>query len=143
VSYGGPIVVRTVVIQLILFLLPFLGYAIYRLLITDAEADGRKTWPINALFAAGVVFALTGWTVRAVTGPSDPQVCYDPPQVVDGEVIPARSYPCDRDLSTVGIQAGDPPLGAEGVSDPAAPSVTPQEVDGAAERNRLDEPGDG
>lgn len=136
--------VRTVVIQLILFLLPFLGYAIYRLLVTDAEADGRKTWPINVLFASGVVLALSGWTVMALTGPSDPNMCYEPPRTENGEIIPARSYPCERDLSTVGIQAGDPPdEGAQGVSDPAAPRVTPQEVEGAAERNRLDPPGDG
>ncbi|MEO0467111.1 MAG: hypothetical protein AAF216_11265 [Pseudomonadota bacterium] len=134
--------VRTVIVQLILFLLPFLGYAIYRLLLSDAEADGRKTWPINALFGAGVVLALTGWTVKALTGPGDSELCYDPPRIVDGEVIPARSYPCDRDLSSVGIQTGNPPEGAEGVSDPESLALTPQEVDGAAERNRL-EPGDG
>ena len=136
--------VRTVVIQLILFLLPFLAYAIYRLLLTDAEEDGRKTWPINALFGAGAVLAVTGWVAMALNSPSNPELCYEPPRTENGVVIPARSYPCERDLSTVGIQAGSPPEGAEGVSDPESPALTPQEVEGAAERNRLDDPpGDG
>ncbi len=110
---------RTVVIQLILFLLPFLAYAIYRLLVTDAEADGRKTWPINLLFGAGALLTLAGWAFMASQETKERDLCIEPPRYENGVLIPQRTVPCERDLTHVGAPKTETPgNAAEGVSDP-------------------------
>lgn len=98
---------RTIVIQLILFLLPFLGYAFYRMLLSDAQAEGRKTWPISALFGAGAALAIAGFVILALNEERSPNMCYEPARMEDGELIPARSFPCERDLTTVGAPSVD------------------------------------
>lgn len=98
---------RTIVIQLTLFLLPFLGYAFYRLLLSDAEADGRKTWPISLLFGLGAALMLGGFAYLALTEERSPNMCHEPARYENGEIIPARSFPCERDLTNVGAPAGD------------------------------------
>lgn len=135
--------VRTVVVQLILFLLPFLAYAIYRLLVSDAEQEGRKTWPITILFAAGAVLFLAGWVAMWLSDDKDPNMCFEPgyerPRFVDGEIVPARQIPCERDLRDVGAPASETPSlpPAEGASNPVGPVpgpadpqiVTPEDED--------------
>ena len=117
---------RTIVIQLVLFLLPFLGYAFYRLLLSDAQADGRKTWPIRVLFGAGAALAVTGFVYLALTEERSPNMCHEPARYEDGELIPARSFPCERDLTTVGAPAGDTSGPAESASeDEPEPAQTP------------------
>lgn len=98
---------RTIVIQLVLFLLPFLGYAFYRLLLSDAQSEGRKTWPISMLFGAGAALALAGFIYLALSEERSPNMCHEPARYEDGELIPARSFPCERDMTTVGAPAGD------------------------------------
>ena len=104
---------RTVVIQLILFLLPFLAYAIYRLLVTDAEADGRKTWPINLLFGAGALLTLAGWAFMASQETKERNLCIEPPRYENGVLIPQRTVPCERDLTRVGAPKTDTPGNAD------------------------------
>lgn len=98
---------RTIVIQLILFLLPFLGYAFYRMLLSDAQAEGRKTWPISALFGAGAVLAISGFVFLALNEERMPDMCHQPARYENGELIPARSVPCERDMTKVGAPARD------------------------------------
>lgn len=100
---------RTVVIQLILFLLPFLAYAVYRLLVTDAEAEGRKTWPINLLFGVGFVLALAGWAFMASQETKERNLCVEPPRYENGVLIPQRMVPCERDLTRVGAPTTETP----------------------------------
>lgn len=141
------VLVRTVAIQLVLFLLPFVAYAIYRLLVTDAQSEGRKTWPINALFAIGAVLALSGWTYLALNNGDSRGSCVEPARVEDGVIIPAKTVPCERDLRGVGRPNTDSPgRAAQGVSDPEGPRLTPREI--VPDRDRPEdepasEPGDG
>ncbi|MCI4644700.1 MAG: hypothetical protein MRY64_07960 [Hyphomonadaceae bacterium] len=100
---------RTVVIQLILFLLPFLAYAIYRLLITDAEADGRPAWPIRVLFGVGAALTLAGWAFKASQETKERDLCIEPPRYEDGVLIPQRTVPCERDLTRVGAPVTETP----------------------------------
>lgn len=105
--------VRTVVVQLILFLLPFLAYAIYRLLVTDAEQEGRKTWPISILFGAGAFLFVVGWAAMWFNDEKDPNLCFEPgferDRFIDGELVPARQIPCERDFRNVGAPTTDAP----------------------------------
>ncbi|MEM1104967.1 MAG: hypothetical protein AAGH87_01145 [Pseudomonadota bacterium] len=98
---------RTLVIQLTLFLLPFLGYAFYRLLLSDAQTDGRKTWPIRVLFASGAALMAAGFAYLALSEERSPNLCHEPARYVDGVLVQARSVPCERDLTNVGAPAGD------------------------------------
>lgn len=115
--------VRTVFIQLVLFLLPFTAYAIYRLIVSDAQADGRKTWPISILFGLGLALALAGWVVTiALQDKAPANMCWEPARNENGVIIPKRQVPCERDLSRVGIPASRDPGGeAQGASDPVPP----------------------
>ncbi len=122
---------RQIVISLVLFALPFILYAIYRLLVTDAEVDGRKTWPIKLLFGSGVVLALVGYSVMlaiALTTERDRNVCYEAARFEDGVLIPARQVPCTRDFTGVGMPASDDPGGtAQGVTRPGAQPASDEE----------------
>ena len=117
---------RQIVISLVLFTLPFILYGIYRLLVTDAEVDGRKTWPINLLFGSGVVLAIAGYGVMlsiALTTERERDVCYEPARFEDGVLIPAKTVPCEKDLTGVGMPAREDPGGkAQGVSRPPEPA---------------------
>lgn len=117
---------RTVVIQLILFVLPFLAYAIYRLLVTDAEADGRKTWPINLLFGAGALLTLAGWAFMASRETKERDLCIEPPRYEDGVLIPQRTVPCERDLTRVGAPKTDTPGNADELGVDEHPGGVPE-----------------
>lgn len=125
---------RTLIIQLTLFLLPFLAYAIYRLLVSDAQAEGRKTWPITTLFTTGAVLAVAGWTWMATREVKDPNVCYEAARFEDGEIIPGRTVPCPRDLRDVGQPTTDSPgrpaRGTDEIVSDDAVSETPDDPPG-------------
>ncbi len=103
---------RQTIISILLFVLPFILYGIYRLLVSDAKHDGRKTWPINVLFGSGVALALLGYGVmltHALTSERDRDVCYEAARFENGVLIPAREVPCTKDLSNVGKPADEIP----------------------------------
>lgn len=121
--------VRTVIIQLVLFILPFLAYAIYRLIVSDAQAEGRKTWPITILFSLGLVLTFGGWIATILLQDKTPRnVCWEPARNENGVIIPARQVPCERDLSRVGAPARRDPAGPlPGEEDPQL--LAPEEGD--------------
>lgn len=131
---------RQFVISFVLFTLPFILYGIYRLLVTDAEVRGRKTWPLNLLFGSGIALAFVGYgvmLVMALTTERDRNTCYEPARFEDGVLIPARTVPCEKDLTGVGMPAREDPGGqASGVS--GTPEPAPGATDGEDTEN---EPG--
>lgn len=115
--------------QIILLLAPFALYAFYRFAIERAETEGRRPWPIRALFSAGVALSLAGYLYLVIRD-ADREVeeCFRPAQFVDGVLVPGEKYPCEKDLSITGRPADtDPGSVAEGVGDPVPP--------GPADRN--------
>lgn len=100
-----------VALQVAVFLLPFIMYAIYRLLITDAQADGRKVWPINTLFGVGAAMTIGLWVFLAAREPKDRDLCYEPARVENGVLVPGRQVPCDqsREIINVGAPTTDQP----------------------------------
>ncbi|CAI8367809.1 MAG: hypothetical protein CME93_06355 [Hyphomonadaceae bacterium] len=102
--------------QLFFFLLPFIGYGLYRLAISNAAEEGRQAWPTKTLFGAGLILALISWFAFIVLDNVDRGYCYSKSQLVDGELIAGQRYVCDSDLSRVGVPGTDDPGGvAEGV----------------------------
>lgn len=108
---------RTILIELIFFATPFIIFGVYRLMVRDAEEHGRKSWPISVLFMAGFVFAMVGWFGLVMTQDRSENKCYEKAQVVDGKLVPGRTYACDKDLEGIGTPASSDPGGDED-SDP-------------------------
>lgn len=108
-----------ILIQLFFFILPFLAFGFYRLLVADAEADGRKAWPVHMLFGVGAALAAAVWGLFILTEDRDREVCIIPARFEDGVLIPQQTIPCEQDVTGTGIPLSDDPGGeAHGVSDP-------------------------
>ncbi|MEM0985855.1 MAG: hypothetical protein AAGJ32_06380 [Pseudomonadota bacterium] len=104
-----------VALQVAVFLLPFIMYGVYRLVLADAEADGRKIWPINTLFGTGAALTIGLWVALAVQEPKERSLCNEPAQVVDGVLIPGRQVPCPDGRETINV-------GAPMTNEPGAPA---------------------
>jgi len=94
-----------VALQLAVFLLPFIMYGVYRLLISDAQADGRKTWPINSLFGAGAALTLGLWVYLASREDKDRDNCYQPAGMENGVLVPGKQIPCPEGRSVIDVGA--------------------------------------
>lgn len=90
-----------ILLQMVLFFLPFIMFGIYRIAITEAEQEGRKPWPIRALFGSGLGLALGSWLVLIVLDRVGDEPCYKPSEIVDGEIVPAQKIECDAAPVTV------------------------------------------
>lgn len=113
-----------------IFLTPFILYGVYRLLVRDAQAEGRKTWPINTLFAIGAVLAIGLYIFLALREDKDRDLCYEPARFEDGHLVPAQTVPCERarDLTRLGEPTSDSPgSAADGVGNPDGAVVDPPE----------------
>lgn len=119
-----------IIVQLILFLLPFILFGVYRLALTEAAEEGRKPWPIRVLFGVGLVFAIGSWLILIILDRGGREECYRPSQIVDGEVIPVERYACEKDLGSIGLPMTEDPGGeAEGVGERQNFDGTPIEID--------------
>ena len=85
-----------ILFQLVLFLLPFILFGVYRLAIAEAEQEGRKPWPIRLLFGVGLGLAVGSWLIFIFLDRGGREECYRPTQIVDGVVIPGERYPCEK-----------------------------------------------
>ncbi|MEL7127991.1 MAG: hypothetical protein AAGK23_00450 [Pseudomonadota bacterium] len=100
-----------ILLELLIFLSPFAVFGLYRMAITDAEAEGRKAWPINALFVIGFVLALALWIFFILREDRDRGVCQTQPgfDPVTRELIPVREFPCDANVEDIGIPRSEDP----------------------------------
>ena len=114
---------RNILIELVLFSLPFIVFGIYRLAVQDAETDGRKAWPIHILFGIGAVLAIGGILVFMALQDRERGWCYTEKQFVDGKVVEPTRYRCDQEIENIGIPASEDPGGkASGVGRKPAPA---------------------
>jgi hypothetical protein len=109
-----------VLFQLVFFLLPFILFGLYRLAIAEAEQEGRKPWPIRVLFGIGLVLAVGSWLVFIFLDRGGGDQCYRASYIDQetGEFVEGSYYPCDRDVSGIGIPRSEDPGGqAEGIGE--------------------------
>lgn len=101
---------RLVLFEISMLLLPFVLFGIYRIAVRDAQVEGRKAWPINLLFGAGVILAVLAWLFLILRDDRETNICTGPSSFdsVTGEVVPGQEYQCD-----LGLQPRGEPLGAE------------------------------
>ncbi|ABI76619.1 hypothetical protein HNE_0345 [Hyphomonas neptunium ATCC 15444] len=88
------------------FSLPFLVFGIYLLATRSAEDAGKRRWPIQMLFIIGLVLATLAWFLLILLEPRERNMCVEPARYENGQLIPARKYPCERHPEDVGIQRG-------------------------------------
>ena len=80
--------------------------------------DGRRKWPIQALFLTGLALTTAVWFFKIFTENNERNLCIEPPRSENGKIIPARTYECERDAN-FGAPTTDNPGGiASGVNAP-------------------------
>ncbi|MEM9667489.1 MAG: hypothetical protein AAF950_01075 [Pseudomonadota bacterium] len=95
---------RILAIELAIFLSPFAAYWLYQMALRDAAAEGRKAWPIRALFGTGLALAVLAWLFLILREDRDRNICREPSRF-DSEtqqLIPGREYECDADIESIG-----------------------------------------
>ena len=119
--------IRTVLIELFFFSLPFLMFGVYRLLVRDAEAQGKKAWPISILFIAGLSLAIVAWLFMIFKQDRIDDRCNSRAVLVDGQIVREEISGCDKNLEEVGAARSSDPGGSasdadgENETDPADP----------------------
>ncbi len=103
-------------IELFIFSLPFLVFGLYLLATRSAVDAGQRKWPIQMLFLVGIGLATLAWFVMIALEPRNRGMCIEPARVENGQVVPARSYPCEHRPQDVGIPR---PREAPPADDPA------------------------
>lgn len=100
-----------ILMELAIFLSPFAMFGLYRLAIRDAEVEGRKAWPINALFGIGFVLAVLLWLYFILREDRDRNMCSEAARFDSEtrELIPGREYECDSDVETLGRRIVEEP----------------------------------
>lgn len=90
-------------LQAFIFLLPFIVFGLYLLATRSAEEAGKRKWPIQILFISGLALTTIAWFVLILLEPRERDMCVEPARFEDGQLIPARTYPCERRPEDVGV----------------------------------------
>ncbi len=107
-------------LQALVFLLPFIVFGLYLLATRSAEEAGKRKWPIQVLFIIGLALTTIVWFALILLEPQNRDVCVEPARYENGVLIPQRTYTCVRNTEDVGLQRGrvTPPPGAAPADDP-------------------------
>ncbi len=82
---------RVILTQLVLFLLPFIGYAVWLWLNNKAHASKRwRDGPMGWLALTGIAFAMIGLGVMASFKQAPEGAEYRPAHMKDGVFVPGR-----------------------------------------------------
>lgn len=101
-----------ILFEVFLLILPFIAFGAYRFAIRDAEIEGRKAWPIKALFVTGLVLAVGFWfflILRADRTNDCNRPAYRDAET--GKLVPAQSYDCDIAFDDLGVPKSEDPGG--------------------------------
>jgi len=84
---------QRILIELLLFLIPFGVFLIYRAASRDMRV--RDRWPIQRLIIIGAIIAVLGLIIPPLLEPRETDKCFDPVRyTADGQVQPPREIPC-------------------------------------------------
>lgn len=88
--------IRGVLFELFLFLLPFLVYGVYwRLATGTGGARDKISYPAVALSAAGLALAVGGLLWWTISGANPSGSVYVPPHLENGEIVPGQFEPSE------------------------------------------------
>jgi Family of unknown function (DUF6111) len=83
---------RVIALELLLFALPFIGYAFY-LYFSRLDPTKREAWensPIYWLAIGGLLLMIAGFVVTATFSGAPPDATYTPAQMRDGKIEPGH-----------------------------------------------------
>jgi len=109
---------QRILVELLLFLIPFAVFLVYRAASRDMKIKDR--WPLTRLVIVGAVIAVLGLIIPPLLEPRETNTCntavrYDE----QGRVIPSHELPCDEVKLPGSDDPPAPPLQA-----PVAPRDT-------------------
>ncbi|MBI1359429.1 MAG: hypothetical protein GC155_04000 [Alphaproteobacteria bacterium] len=113
---------RRILVELVLFLLPFAVFYVYRAASRDLSV--RDRWPLTALIIAGAVFAIAALVAGPLLAPSQKGKCYLAARYENGVTIPAKEVDCKAPDATAAPDKPAPP--------PTPPPVAPRDLPSAA-----------
>jgi hypothetical protein len=86
--------IRRLLLDIVLFLLPFFLYGIYWRALGRAASEGKPhVHPWTILTVAGLVLVILSFIWWRFSSGDSPEGIYTPPHVVDGEVVPGQFVP--------------------------------------------------
>lgn len=83
-----------ILVELALFLLPFLVFLAYRAASQDMKI--RDRWPLTTLVLIGAGLAAAALVITPLLTPSDDGKCYEAARYENGVTIPARMVDCEE-----------------------------------------------
>jgi Family of unknown function (DUF6111) len=84
---------QRILIELLLFLIPFAVFLVYRAASRDLKIKDR--WPLTRLVIAGGAIALLGLIIPPLLEPRESETCYSAVMYdAEGRVIPPHKIPC-------------------------------------------------
>ena len=86
--------IRRILMDIILFLLPFFLYSIYwRVVLRSGKARENAVYPWVFLTASGLGLVILSFLWWAATGGGPTEGVYIPPHLEDGEMVPGQFQP--------------------------------------------------
>jgi hypothetical protein len=84
---------QRILVELLLFLIPFAVFLVYRAASRDLKIKDR--WPLTRLVIIGAVIAVLGLIMPPLLEPKESNTC-NSPILLDGEgrVVPSHEIPC-------------------------------------------------
>ena len=86
--------IRRLILEFVLFALPFAIFFLYRAASRDLSV--RDRWPLTILVAVGGALALGALVIEPLLARPDDKKCYVAPRYENGVSIPGRSVDCDE-----------------------------------------------
>jgi hypothetical protein len=84
---------QRILVELLLFLIPFAVFLIYRAASRDLKIKDR--WPLTRLVIIGAVIAVLGLVIPPLLEPREADKCFDPTRLdAEGRIVPAKEIPC-------------------------------------------------
>jgi hypothetical protein len=83
---------RIILLELVLFLLPFIGYAFY-LYFSRIDPMKRQSWvdsPIYWMAIGGLLLMIAGFVLTATFSGAPTDASYKPAQLRDGKILPGH-----------------------------------------------------
>lgn len=84
---------QRILVELLLFLIPFAVFLVYRAASRDLMIKDR--WPLTRLVIIGAVIAILGLIIPPLLEPREADKCFDPVRYdAEGRVVSPREIPC-------------------------------------------------